>query len=270
MKRTAAFTRIELLLVIAVTALLGVLSVAAFKFIEMEGNQATGVHNCKQIILALQQFAKDHGHQYPDSVTNKFTGGTSPTSNDAFRFLIQEQIVKDEHIFGCPDGFKPDGNIGAAPRYSKALEPDENHWALTAGQTDTGVGSMPLVFENPVSNSWAPYWNADVCARSGLGRVWPGALIIVGRNDGSVGMEKMSGEHGLVSPKPLIDGLDIFTQASSGQPQRVLNITLPSVYRGCPIGPITPAFRPEMPGVPVRVPSLGQPGGLPPSPLGNP
>ncbi|MDP1588730.1 MAG: type II secretion system protein, partial [Prosthecobacter sp.] len=106
MKRTAAFTRIELLLVITVIALLGILAVAAFKSIEMKGNQAMGVSNCKQIILALHQFAKSHGHQYPDSVTNKHTGGLAVTSNDAFRFLIQEQIVKEERIFGCPVGFK--------------------------------------------------------------------------------------------------------------------------------------------------------------------
>ena len=88
MKRTAAFTRIELLLVIAVFAILGILAVAAFKFIEMEGNQARGVSNCKHIILALHMFAKDHDHQYPDSVTNKHDGGLAVTSNDAFRFLI--------------------------------------------------------------------------------------------------------------------------------------------------------------------------------------
>ncbi|HBJ83394.1 MAG TPA: hypothetical protein DDZ88_05870 [Verrucomicrobiales bacterium] len=226
MKRTAAFTRIELLLVITVIALLGILAVAAFKEIEMRGNQSLGVHHCKQIILALQQYAKVNGHQYPDSVPNKISGGIAATANDAFRVLIQEQIVTDERLFGCPYGYKPDGNIGAAPGYDKALEPGENHWALTAGQTDTTVGSMPLVFENPVSPGWAPQWNADVCARSGPGRVWPGALIIVGRNDGSVAMEKLSGEHGRVSPKPLVGGLDIFTQASSVLPQRVLNIVI--------------------------------------------
>ena len=255
MERTTAFTRIELLLVIAVMALLGILAVAAFKFIEMKGNQAMGVHNCKQIILAMQQFAKDHDHQYPDSVTNKHEGGLAASANDAFRFLIQEQIIQEERIFGCPDGFRPDGNIGAAPRYRKALEPSENHWALTAGQTDTTVGSMPLVFENPATNGWPPQWHADVHAQSHRGRVWSGCQIIIGRNDGSVAMEKLSEKHG--SPNPLVDGMDIFTQASSGQPQGVLNI-ISGVFRGCPIGPITPALRSE-----VREAPGGLPGGLP-------
>lgn len=228
MKRSSRFTWIQLLVVIAVTVLLGILAVAGFKQIGMRGNQSIGVHNCKQIILALQQFAKDHGHQYPDTVPNKLGGGSVATSNDAFRKLIQEEIVRDESIFGCPYGYQPDGNIGAAPRYSKALKPGENHWALAAGQTDTVVGSMPLVFENPVSPSWAPQWNADVCARPGLGRVWPGGQIIIGRNDGSVAMEQLSGDRGVVSPKPVPGGLNTFTQTSPGLPQRVLNIVLPS------------------------------------------
>lgn len=228
MKRASRFTWIQLLVVIVVTILLGLLALAGFKQIGMRGNQAIGVHNCKQIILAMQQFAKDHDHSYPDSVPNKLVSGSVGTSNDVFRFLIQEEIVRDEAIFGCPYGFKPDGNIGAAPRYRKALEPGENHWALTAGQTDTGVGSMPLVFENPVGNGWPPSWNADVCAQPGLGRVWPGGQIIVGRNDGSVAMEKLSGDRGRVSPKSLSGGLNTFNQVSPGQPQRVLNIVIPA------------------------------------------
>lgn len=227
MKHTPALTRIELLIAIAAFVLLAVLITAGYKAIEMRGSEEKGVGNCKQIILALQQFAKEHDHHYPDSVPDKFAGGLAATSNDAFGSLIRKEIVSEESIFGCPHGFMPDGNIGTAPKYREALKPGENHWALTAGQTDTAPGSMPLVFENCRSSGWPPYWNADVTAQPHVGRTWPGGRIIIGRNDGSVAMEQLSGDHGMVSPKSLPGGLDIFVQASDMLPQRVLNIVVP-------------------------------------------
>ena len=165
-KRNHAFTLIELLVVITITAILAGLAVPAFSFMaQTQENQMKGINNCKQIILSLKQFSKDNGSYYPDSVQNPVTGGMAQNANDAFRFMIQEQIVADERIFGCPAGYTPNNDIGQAPSYGNALMPGENHWAMTSGQTDTSVGSMPLVFENPATNSWPPVWNADVAGQ---------------------------------------------------------------------------------------------------------
>lgn len=224
-KRTHAFTLIELLVVITITAILASLAVPAFTAMaQTQENQMKGVNNCKQIILSLKLFAKDNGSQYPDSVANPVTGGLAQNANDAFRFMIQEQIVTDERIFGCPAGYNPDNNIGSAPSYGNALMPGENHWSMTSGQTDTTVGSMPLVFENPATNSWPPVWNADVAGQIQPGRTWPGGQIIIGRNDYSVAVETLAGDKGKVRPKILADGNDLFTQASQGIPQRVLQV----------------------------------------------
>ncbi|MDZ4404925.1 type II secretion system protein [Prosthecobacter sp.] len=279
-KRNHAFTLIELLVVITIIAILASLAVPAFTMVQTQGNQMKGVNNCKQIILSLKQFSKDNNSQYPDSVTNSMTGGVAATSNDAFRFLIQEQIVQDERIFGCPAGFNPDNNLGTAPGYGMALTPGENHWALTAGQTDTTQGNMPMVFENPVSSGWPPQWNADVAGQIKPGRTWPGGKIIIGRNDGSVAVEALNGKRGTVGPKVMAGGMDTFTQASQGIPQRVLNVILGAgVGQGTqgPNGlPPAPFGQPGLPGglgqpLPGAPPApLGQPGGLPPSPLGNP
>ncbi|MFZ2276719.1 MAG: type II secretion system protein [Prosthecobacter sp.] len=224
-KRNHAFTLIELLVVITITAILASLALPAFTTMaQTQENQMKGVNNCKQIIIALKLFAKDNGSQYPDSVANPLTGSMAQNANDAFRFMIQEQIVTDERIFGCPVGYNPDNNIGKAPSYGNALMPGENHWALTSGQTDTTVGSMPLVFENPATNSWPPVWNADVAGQIQPGRTWPGGQIIIGRNAGSVAVETLAGDQGKVGPKILADGNDLFTQASQGIPQRVLQV----------------------------------------------
>ena len=287
-KRNHAFTLIELLVVITIIAILASLAVPAFTMVQTQGNQMKGVSNCKQIILSLKQFSKDNNSQYPDSVANPQTGGTAQTANDAFRYLVQEQIVTDERIFGCPAGYNPDNNLGTAPGYGMALTAGENHWAMTAGQTDTTPGNMPMVFENPVTQGWPPQWNADVAGQIKPGRTWPGGVIIIGRNDGSVAVEKLNGKKGMVGPKQMVGGQDLFTQASQGQPQSVLPIVAMggtgtgggayNMQGGQPGGLPPPLGQPGgLPGgfpggAPGGLPPapLGQPGGLPPSPLGNP
>jgi len=280
-QRNHAFTLIELLVVITIIAILASLAVPAFTMVQTQGNQMKGVSNCKQIILSLKQFSKDNNSQYPDSVPNPLTGGTAQNANDAFRYLVQEQIVTDERIFGCPAGYNPDNNIGIAPGFGMALTAGENHWAMTAGQTDTTPGNMPMVFENAASNGWPPQWNADVAGQIKPGRTWPGGVIIIGRNDGSVAVEKLNGKRGMVGPKVMVGGMDLFTQASQGQPQNVLPIIpmggqgygggsgaggLPGGLPPAPFG--APGGLPGAGGLPPA--PLGQPGGLPPSPLGNP
>ncbi|MBB5031266.1 type II secretion system protein [Prosthecobacter vanneervenii] len=294
-KRNQAFTLIELLVVITIIAILASLAVPAFTMVQTQGNQMKGVNNAKQIILSLKQFSKDNNSQYPDSVPNPLTGSQAQTANDAFRYMIQEQIVTDERIFGCPAGYTPDNVIGQPPNYGNALMPGENHWAMTAGQTDTSVGNMPIVFENPATQGWPPQWNADLAGQVKPGRTWTGGAIIIGRNDGSVSVEKLSGKRGMVGPKILPGGMDSFTQAAQNIPQRVLGIIysnngmqsggtaggpggalggvpgMPPPAFGAPGGAPggLPGGLPPAPGAPGLPGAPAAPGGLPPSPLGQ-
>ncbi len=273
-KRNQAFTLIELLVVITIIAILASLAVPAFTMVQTQGNQMKGVNNCKQVILALKQFSKDNNSQYPDSVANPLTGSMAQSANDAYRYMIQEQIVTDERIFGCPAGYNPDNNIGQAPNYGNALMPGENHWAMTGNQTDTTVGNMPIVFENPTSISWPPVWNADVAGQIAPGRTWPGGKIIIGRNDGSVAVEALAGKRGTIGPKIMAGGLNLFTQASQGIPQRILQIVYGnnSMNTGVGMGgqgQMPGGLPPGGLGAPAPLPG-GMPGGAPPAPLGAP
>ncbi len=254
-KRNQAFTLIELLVVITIIAILASLAVPAFTMVQTQGNQMKGVNNCKQIILALKQFSKDNNSQYPDSQQNPLTGSMAQNANDAYRFMIQEQIVTDERIFGCPAGYTPNNDIGQAPNYGNALMPGENHWAMTGNQTDTTVGNMPIVYENPVSISWPPLWNADVAGQIAPGRTWPGGKIIIGRNDGSVAVEALAGKRGMIGPKIMAGGLNLFTQASQGIPQRILQVVYGNSGMNTNSG---------------MVPQGQMPGGLPPAGIGAP
>lgn len=228
--RNQGFTLIELLVVITIIAILASLAVPTFNVIQDKANQMKGSNNCRQIIMALKVFASDENGLYPDSVLNPQTGGFAQNANDAFRLLIQEELLPDERIFGCPSSrFEPDGNIGQAPQFAMALMGGENHWALTQGQSQSAVGSMPLVFENPVALSWPPTWNCDAAGTPQPGRAWRGGKIIIGLNDGSVAVQKLQSKQGnSVGPEMLAGGLNMFTQASQNQQPQILNI----VYGG--------------------------------------
>lgn len=177
--------------VVLTVALLGWMFMSSVKpMISKQGVQMRGVMNCKWIILSLKQFSKDNGSAYPDAGP---AAVSAKSANRVFRRLFEERIATDERIFGCPNSvFVPDINIGMAPDFAKALTPGECHWMLLKLQTDTSAADASIVVENALNASWPPKW--DVSGQSGnkRGRVWKGNKIIIGRNDGSVAVEKLS------------------------------------------------------------------------------
>lgn len=215
-KLQKGFTLIELLVVITIIAVLASLAMSSIPAIVEKGNQMKATSNCRQIIMALQIYAGDNNGAYPDSDRNF----QPQTANDAFRLLLVQDVVQDERIFGCTvSKYQPDGNVGQPPQYAEALMPGENHWVLTAGQTNSSSAMMPLVFENPVAIGWPPTWNADIAGQLQRGRTWRGGRIIIGLNDSSVEVTRLEATRGSnVGPMPLGgSGLNIFTQASQTQ-----------------------------------------------------
>jgi hypothetical protein len=183
--------------------------------------------NCRQIIIALRLYAADHDGVYPDSV---MTGVTS--SNAVFRHLMRMGAVTDETIFGggARSPFNPDGKVGRPPMYPAAVQPGENHWAMTKGLTDSSPFGLPLVFENPSVAQWPPKWNADADGKKVKGRPSVGSKkLIIGTNDASVELMVLEAARGEKVPLKSIgeDGLDLFTQyqpAGGGSGYRVLDI----------------------------------------------
>jgi hypothetical protein len=166
------------------------------------------IANGRQIILGIRLFAADHQGTYPD-----FHVPTATESNTVFKQLFVEGLLEDEGIFGCANSpFSPDGAIGQAPNFAFALAPGENHWAVTRGLNDSSPGSVPLVYENPVTDTWPPMWNADAAGKAEKGRCWKGGRIVVGLNDTSVEVFKLSSDKG---PKVTISPeIDPFFKAS--------------------------------------------------------
>ena len=153
--------------------------------------QMKAKNNCEQIILCLKQYAADAGSVYPDGRLSNLN-----SANQAFREFFKKEIISDERIFGCPNSvFNPDNEIGHAPSFEKALLPGECHWMLLKHQTANAHAKTPIIIENSLNASWPPKWNVSFWAGKKRGRAWyEERAVIVGRNDGSVSLEKLKGD----------------------------------------------------------------------------
>jgi prepilin-type N-terminal cleavage/methylation domain-containing protein len=210
------FTLIELLVVITIIAVLASLSIGAIGKMTEKGSIIDSVNNCRNIVQAIKIYASDESGIYPDQDQAE----PASTSNIAFRTLVKSDKVDQEKMFGAQvSKYRPDGNLGTAPNYDEAVKAGENHWMMTADLNEAAPGAMPLVYENAVATGTDPTWNADAAGRTVRGRTWSGGRIIVGRNDGSVALEKCEAAKGAsVKLKQLGEaGKNLFTQYSEGE-----------------------------------------------------
>jgi GYF domain 2 len=161
-----------------------VLMVPVHSHINEKGLQTKAISNCRQIITAMRIYATDHNGNYPDSAALK-----AMSSNEAFHELFTDGVLNNESIFGCPlssDG-NPDGKIGSAPGFVEALQPGENHWALTKGLKDSSE-AIPFVFEAPAVSTWPPRWLYRRSESKDFGRTWRNGKIVIGSHDSSVAL----------------------------------------------------------------------------------
>src|SRR4051795_9896868 len=91
---TAGFSLIELLLVIAIIAVLAALLLPALSKAYTRGKRAGCVSNLKQIGLAFHTFAHEHADKFPMQVSTNsggsmefLTAGQQAVANTAFRHL---------------------------------------------------------------------------------------------------------------------------------------------------------------------------------------
>jgi hypothetical protein len=168
--------------------------------------------NVRSIIVSLKTNALERDGSYTDR--------DSITANQAFRKLFVREGLRnadgfreDEHIFGSLNSpFIPDGDIGTAPDYAQALMPGECHWCISKGLFDNRDGNAPQIFENPNGHTWPPVWNCDVANQPVPGRAQGGCYIIIGRNDGSINLERLASAKGThVSLQTDASGNDLFT-----------------------------------------------------------
>ncbi len=173
-------------------------------WIQDMAKQSSACSTARGIVMCVKAWAQDHSGKYPDSIL-----GEKATSNMAFRELIKSDHLLDERIFlGERSPFIPDGEIGSAPDFAKALEPGENHWMLVAGLSNASPDRTPLFFENALDTSWPPKWRPGFFMHHVRGRSWRGKGIVVGFNDNSTLLVplKKQGDY-LTLPDEVLQGL---------------------------------------------------------------
>jgi hypothetical protein len=179
------------------------LAIPTFNVVAPKANQMKATSNCRTILMAMKAYAADNAGKYP----------TGRTANEAFRELIRADILQDERVFGCTLSlYIPDNNVGEAPDFAKAVGPGENHWMVVDGLSDSSPPLTPVVFENALEASWPPVWDGSPYEKvRKRGQTWKGSKIVIGLNDNSVSVEKLSGSDlhkQTVQPGP--DGKTIF------------------------------------------------------------
>lgn len=202
------FNLAMLIAVLLVLTILAALVYALLDFANERGCISSGIGRCRRIVTDLRAYSADHGGKYPDAFLPD-----PGSSNEVFRVLLKEGVPENEMTFGSfVSPFRPDGVLGAAPDFQKALEAGENHWAMTEGLTDSMPPAIPLVYENPAVSTWPPKWNPSASGkpRPGRGWLWAGSIIL-GRNDSSVSVAKLESRWGSsVGLAKSEDGKDLF------------------------------------------------------------
>jgi prepilin-type N-terminal cleavage/methylation domain-containing protein len=190
-ERISAFTLIELLIVIAIIAILASIALPAFIGVQRRAKQTKDLSNGKQIVIALRQFALDNNGEFPNkeyAFGKSYTDSSltpissSSHSNDAFRWLIPT-YTQSEEIFAVP-GSKwnspgPDNKIDTTAG-GETLKSGENGYAYTAALQDTSNTLFPLVQDGWSSS--IPNYVADTSLPGG---VWAATKAVVIFPDGA-------------------------------------------------------------------------------------
>jgi prepilin-type N-terminal cleavage/methylation domain-containing protein/prepilin-type processing-associated H-X9-DG protein len=119
------FTLIELLVVIAIIAILAAILFPVFAKAREKARQSSCLSNCKQIDLALLQYAQDYDERLPGTYIYEIPSDT----NWLFGFnVLVYPYVKNAQVYVCPSG------SGAPPwAGTAAIIPMNSYWAPDQG-----------------------------------------------------------------------------------------------------------------------------------------
>jgi len=184
-KNSAAFTLIELLIVITIIAVLAGIALPAYNGVKERGDQTKDLSNAKQISLALRQFAIDNNGAYPSKMPaagqDYSAAPATPlpaTSNDAFWWLFPTYL-QSEQIFAVNGSAytpsNPDNKLDptTAGTRTDTLKQGENSYSYVVGLTDTSNPTFPLIADGFATGT------KYTTNKSAKGGVWSGKKAVV-------------------------------------------------------------------------------------------
>jgi prepilin-type N-terminal cleavage/methylation domain-containing protein len=210
-RRSAAFTLVELLVVISIIALLAGLGLSAINKANDKAKMIVSVNNLKQIGLSMKLYSSDYDGQFPlgwvsgSNMTDTAGAAGIADANTSFRALFGGGYISDERVFFYPGPtyFKRPDNNFKDNQYEKALEAGENSYSYFIGLAESDDGQQPLACDTPQgsvavvgSGSSGSTANSGWTFSSLSTRINSGSGLHMLYVDGSVGFVKKTGEDG--------------------------------------------------------------------------
>jgi prepilin-type N-terminal cleavage/methylation domain-containing protein len=171
-----AFTLLELLIVIAIIAILAGAAMPVYTVVMRNARMNAAMQSARQIGLALRLYSNDYDGTYPQK-RNAYDQEIL-NSNDAFRSLIPGYL-DNEKVFtvtGSKTGATADNKMDEPARM---LEAGENHWAYISGLNASSNSNWPLIVDHTDgSGTYSTKENT-------LGGIWLATKTVAIFTDGS-------------------------------------------------------------------------------------
>lgn len=110
-RKKRGFSLVELLVVIALIALLAGILFPVFAAAGSQARQSSCASNLKQIGLALVQYAQDHDETMPPTRRNDTGTTTNPTRNTWYNLL--QPYIKNTNVFRCAGALRTNASADA-------------------------------------------------------------------------------------------------------------------------------------------------------------
>jgi len=173
--RSGRFTLIELLIVIAIIAILAAMLLPALKMAKEMGKRAACVSNLKQIGTGLFTYVNDWDGYFPQS--RVYTNAPYALGRPSLRDVICPSYIADGRVFYCPSGwlkYEVGWGLGSASTsyhlywgYDEAVSPhwpnsprrvsDNSGWLLAGDRTESNSPGGPVANHlphHPVGANW--------------------------------------------------------------------------------------------------------------------
>jgi len=188
-RKIAAFTLVELLVVITIIATLASISFPVYNAVKERGKQVKALTHAKQIALACVMFAGDYDGAFPRYVDPEAEEPVdAQNANDLFQSLITGGYMPNEELFYVQGS----GWSSATLKNDQTLKPGENNFAYFLGLQDTDPPNWPLI-----ADGWKEGGADGVYTNQPRepGGVWKGKKAIVIRLDQSGRLETLNKNH---------------------------------------------------------------------------
>ncbi|MDF1738162.1 MAG: type II secretion system protein [Verrucomicrobiales bacterium] len=184
-RKTSAFSLIELMTVISIMAVLATVTFPVVKTAMTSGQMARATADARSIVMGLRARAADNGGMFPAGENDYEEDITS--SNDAFRSLLPDYI-DSEQIFVQTRSARGKSADNRFDEPADILQPGENHYAYISGLTDTSRTGWPLVVDG---TNGSGYYVKDVGQKGGC---WEARKAIVAYVGGSAEAIRLRGD----------------------------------------------------------------------------